>query len=54
LKAVTDVLQDFKGKDRLVIGLGRALASDVVANLIVFDGDKLSILVKTSTVTVVG
>ena len=47
-------MQYFKGKDRLLIGLGQALAGDVVANLIVFDGDKLSIPVKTSTVTVVG
>jgi polysaccharide export outer membrane protein len=46
------VLQNFKGKDRLLICLGQALAGDVVANLIVFDGVKLFIPVKTSTVTV--
>jgi hypothetical protein len=47
-------LQYFKGKDRLLIGLGQALAGDVVANLMVFDGGKLFIPLKTSTVTVVG
>jgi hypothetical protein len=48
------VLRDFKGKDRMLIGLGQALAGDVVANPIVLDGDKLLIPVKTSTVTVLG
>jgi hypothetical protein len=47
-------LRDFKGKDRLLIVLDQALAGDVVANLMVFDGDKLFIPVKTSTMSVVG
>jgi len=41
-------LQEFKGKDRLLIGLGQALAGDVVANLIAFVGDKFFIPVKLS------
>ena len=46
-------MQDLICKDRLLIGLGQALAGDVVANMIVFDEDKLFIPVETSTVTVV-
>jgi hypothetical protein len=38
----------------LLLGLGRAIDGDVVANVIVFDGDKLFISVETSTVTAVG
>jgi hypothetical protein len=38
----------------LLIGLGHALAGDVVANLIVFVGVKFFIAVKISTVTAMG
>ena len=38
----------------MLMGLGQALAGDVVANLIVFDGEQIVYSRKTSTVTVVG
>jgi hypothetical protein len=36
------VLQNFKGKDRLLIGLGQALVGDLVTSLIVFVGGNCS------------
>jgi len=54
VQAVAEILQEFEGSGRLLVDLGGAMNGDVAANIILEDGDTLSIPGQNSTVTVVG
>jgi len=54
VEKIVAILQDFKGKERLLIDMERPLAGDLSANLVVLDDDQLTIPKKNTTVTVVG
>jgi len=51
---VARVLEEYQGIGRLVINLGDALGGDQIADIEVFDGDKLVIPGRNSTINVVG
>ena len=51
---ITENLESFEGKGRLLVDLPKALAKDESANIVVQDGDKLFIPKVSNTVTVVG
>jgi polysaccharide export outer membrane protein len=51
---ITEALEQFEGKGRILIDLPLALVGDMTANIKVSDGDKLIIPRRVNTVTVVG
>ncbi len=54
IKEVTETLESFEGQGRMLIDLPLALSGDIEANVVVLDGDALTIPKRVNTVTVVG
>ena len=54
VQAIAEILQNFEGAGRLLVDLEAAMSGDALANIVLEDGDALSIPTQVSTVTVVG
>ena len=54
ISSITETLQNFEGKGRLLVDLDKALAGVAGENLVLADGDRLAIPPKSLTVSIIG
>ena len=54
ISSITETLQNFEGKGRLLVNLDKALAGVAGENLVLADGDRLAIPQKSLTVSIIG
>ena len=54
ISSITETLQNFEGKGRLLVDLDKALAGVAGENLVLVDGDRLAIPQKSLTVSIIG
>ena len=54
ISSITETLQNFEGKGRLLVDLDKALAGVAGENLVLADGDRLAIPQKSLTVSIIG
>ena len=54
ISSITETLQNFEGKGRLLVNLDKALAGVAGENLVLADGDRLTIPQKSLTVSIIG
>jgi polysaccharide export outer membrane protein len=54
INVITETLQNFEGKGRLLVNLDKALAGVAGENLVLADGDRLAIPQKSLTVSIIG
>ena len=54
ISLITETLQNFEGKGRLLVDLDKALAGVAGENLVLADGDRLAIPQKSLTVSIIG
>ena len=54
ISSITETLQNFEGKGRLLLDLDKALAGVAGENLVLADGDRLAIPQKSLTVSIIG
>ena len=54
ISSITETLQNFEGKGRLLVDLDKALAGVAGQNLVLADGDRLTIPQKSLTVSIIG
>jgi len=54
VQVIAEILENFEGAGRLLVDIEAAMSGDALANIVLEDGDALSIPTQVSTVTVVG
>ena len=54
IESIAEILENFEGSGRLLVDVEAAMSGDYLANIVLEDGDTLSIPEQNSTVTVVG
>ncbi|MDB4261034.1 SLBB domain-containing protein [Porticoccaceae bacterium] len=54
VQVIAEILENFEGTGRLLVDIEAAMSGDALANIVLEDGDTLSIPTQVSTVTVVG